>query len=179
MKVIHLVIGVVILMSSSCLTLMYGRYGRYPLTMKKEPFVSEKLRIDGVYQYKNKISGGTSEILFYKNGVILLPSGINFFSINDKPRVVEYFKTITRENNPYHDIVFAWGIFKVENNDLIIESWMSGDGGDKYQTKVFNGAILNDSVFVILNGWSDLKLDTFHFIQMPIKPDSTCPFIPY
>ncbi|MEY4904949.1 MAG: hypothetical protein RLZZ292_2764 [Bacteroidota bacterium] len=163
---------------SSCLVLLYGRYGRGPLTMARESLTSNNFMTDGFYHY-HEAGDGFLNIAFFRNGIFLVPYATPYSKTKNKAAAEAYFKTITKEKNPYHDVVFAWGVFKIQNNDLTMEGWMSGDGGNKYHTKIFNGKILNDSTFVIPKGFINPLPDTFHFVKTSVKPDSTCPFIPY
>ncbi len=178
---------------SSCLVLLYGRYGREPLSMTREDFRENSLKTDGFYHYRSGKS--FLNVVLFRNGIYFAPMATPYpKNTKDVKEAEEYFKTITKENNPYHDVVFAWGIFKIEHNDLTIEKWMSGDGGNKYRVGVGKGRILNDTTFVqenyptTINGFpfeldemmkKSKKLDTFRFVKTSIKPDSTCPFIPY
>ncbi len=161
---------------TSCFVLINGRYGREPLKMNREPMYSNKLRTDGFYNFNDGRS--FLNLVLYKNGVILTPYATPYDSKKNKIAAEDYFKTITKESNPYHDIVYSWGIFKVDSNNLTIEKWVSGDGGHKYNTMIRKGKILNDSSFVFPLGSSITKLDTFRFVKTSVKPDSTCPFIP-
>ncbi len=166
---------------SSCLVLLYGRYGREPLIMVREDLKGNSLKINGFYHYQEG-KRGFINVVFFKNGVFFVPYATpypNEDGKKDVKKAEDYFKTITKTNNPYHDIVYAWGLFNISGNDLTIETWMSGDGGNKYLTHVFESKILNDSTLVIPKGFINSLPDTFHFVKTSIKPDSTCPFIPY
>jgi hypothetical protein len=180
----------------SCSLLINGRYGRDKLTMNREPMSSNsQFKTAGMYsRIKNNSS---SNIIFFRNGIVLYANGSGYFSKNDLARVEDDFRKITKDNNPYHDVVYAWGVFKIKGDSLKIESWMSGEFGEKYRAGIWNGRILNDSTYVLNNypttingypfvldemGKRSLRkpyfwLDTFRFVKLSVKPDSTCPFI--
>lgn len=157
---------------SSCSLILNGRYGRENFNMKREPYIGEGLKTNGIYQTKLEEDYA---LFFYKNGVLLTPFCLNY-TLKEKEKTIDYFKTINKENNPCNDIVYAWGIFIVEGDVLSIESWVSGEFGHKYRTKVSNGRIINDST-IYINDWGIKDRDTFNFIALPSKPDSTNNFI--
>ena len=77
----------------------------------------------------------------------------------------------------------GWGVFKVNSDEIEIETWTSSNGG-ALKTVVERGAIIDEETFVITsfhnnyNEKTSVRNDTFHFKQFSPKPDSTNRFIP-
>lgn len=180
----------------SCNILSNRHQGREVLTMGREDFLSNELKLGGMYNHQKGIRTSLN-IVFFRNGIVLYPYATGYFNKQDMKSVEDDFRKITKDNNPYRDIVPSWGVFKIKGDSLKIEKWMSGEFGYKYRVGIWNGKILNDTTFVLnnypttINGYTFKPdemaernltkpyywLDTFRFIRTTIKPDSTCSFI--
>jgi hypothetical protein len=149
-----------------------NRYARYPLTMSKENYEGNQLNINGMYIKKDSI--GTSHMFLYRNGFVRKSTGLDIDNKTTQ-QIEEYFK-LRKSTDCCNDVVYGWGLFKVENQNITVETWVTGEMFDKYQTRTFHGKILNDTTFV-LKRFSTDGFDTFRFIPLSIKPDSTNLFI--
>lgn len=168
--------SVIIITIASCGLIPALRYRREPLTMKKEDYQGSQVRTDGFY--RNTDATGESNFFLYRSGVILNGMCIDM-GFKTADQVAERIKSIgIKHPNDCDDVVFAWGLFKIDGSKITIESWMSGTSmsSEKYRTQIFNGEIINDTT-ICLDKYISKGRDTFHFTQLPIKPDSTNNFI--
>jgi hypothetical protein len=156
----------------SCCGILYDKYGREPLIMTRENYNGSQLKINGMYL--NQRGNHLGRLFFYNNGVII--NGFCFdFDYRNSQKSEEYFKSIAGKS-PCNDIVYAWGLYQIKGNDITIETWLSGEIFDKYRTKTSYGKILNDTTFYV-DKYYTKGFDTFRFISLPMKPDSTNRFI--
>jgi hypothetical protein len=71
-------------------------------------------------------------------------------------------------------MAYLWGLFQVQDNQIRVEKWESRELST-YAIRKFSGTILNDTT--VLLKYLHTEIDTFHFIYLPVKPDSTNQFI--
>ncbi len=81
----------------------------------------------------------------------------------------------------YKNIQYGWGVWARENQQIVIEKWLSGNGGP-YPVGKYVGEIINDTTINIAftyqlppKGSEEKKL--FHFRAFEFKPDSTNAYI--
>jgi hypothetical protein len=147
------------------------RYSREPLKMAREDNLGERLKINGVYRYYDNARKIESNIFLYRNGIILQGSCADIAYKSDE-QIIAYLTSL--QHNPCLDIVYAWGVYKIEGSKIKIETWMSDPY--KYYSKMADGNIIDDTMFCIDN-WHTKGCDTFRFRYLPVKPDSTNQFI--
>jgi hypothetical protein len=149
------------------------------LKMKKTSLIPSNFRTDGYYYWGGE--NNSQCIIFYTNGVLydLFNSNQDNLINTDKYIQTEECQ-IGRKHHKYH-----WGLFTKENNNLMLEKWLIGDGG--CQAAKFQGKIINDTTILIygrlaISLKSSMKkntnhIDTLRFRHLDKKPDSTNLFI--
>lgn len=164
--------------SCACSKLLFGSE---ELTLPKQPYTGNELRIDGYYYYK--YYPGENEVyystyLLYENGIILYGGAVNETEIT---RLENDFKS-----NKWIEIQrkykYMWGVFIINGNKLLFERWYPNSPG---QPKVYinEGKILNDTTFQITTFYRPdgskrrEKDEIYHFKPFSPKPDSTNNFV--
>jgi hypothetical protein len=91
------------------------------LTIKKTPYTSENLKINGYYYNTWKVDSSTFiQINFlYRNGVFFNGSADDSIKIND---LEQLFKSGIYYKNSFNR-KYAWGTFIVEGDSIFIERW--------------------------------------------------------
>lgn len=157
----------------SILTSCRGERWDDKLTLPRQSYYGDQLRIDGYYY--NASEGRYDILLFYHDGTALYGGSP---LIADVPaREIEY------ANGVYYNFVkdtkHNWGRFVVEGNIFKREFWPPSSGGplDAY---THSGVILNDTTIQITKAWRSCKprrkndVDViYHFKRFSPKPDST------
>ncbi len=147
------------------------------LSLERQDYNDNQLRIDGYYYCLSQNNGIVYSIFFYRNGVVINGGGNSTFEELEKIFTLESFK-----NSKYR---YDWGIFIINSNKILIESWHPGSGGLGSPAFVRSGEIINDTTFVMTEVWRShhkkrtLKSinEVYHFRQFSPKPDSTNNFI--
>lgn len=150
---------------NGCSLLWYGRYGRMPLSLKRQDYVGAEIKTNGIY-YNEKFGN----FFLYKNG-IYLDGGTAWSSLEN------LLHEVTPILNKFSkDTVFDWGLFEIRDSNVVIEQWITSSdwGWGRYETKKYYGKIINDSTINIQNYPTG---QLFHFHAMPVKPDSLNVFI--
>jgi len=149
--------------------LYYSCGYRDKLSFNRESFTNKNLRIDGIYYSKPNFA----HFFLYENGV-LYDGGVRFNgSFND---LIEYYNNSDNYKNAYI-LPYNWGIYKVDNNKIIIEKWLSSDEFGGYSRVNFHGDIINDTTLIINHPAKMIGRDTFYFHKFYSKPDSINKFI--
>jgi hypothetical protein len=163
----NIILFLLLTTSISCSLLLHGRYGRVPLSISRQDCKPCALRIDGVYYNKRY-----AHFFLYSNG-ILSTGGGGFPNLSSLLK--HSLDSVVRKDKL--DTVFAWGIFQVDSSKVVIEQWVSSDdwGWERYQSSKYYGEVINDTTLFLSNYLTGP--DTFRFYAMPVKPDSTNPFI--
>lgn len=138
------------------------------LTFSKEPYLGTQIRVDGLY-YSTRKESEDQRYIFY------------FFNRNGVFRIANSSLDSTAYQNDdwtVGDARFRWGLFKINENEIIYEMWTPDD------TWIFSGLVLNDTTFHIdllqnANG-SDVRMfdETYHFVEYSPKPDSISQYVP-
>lgn len=137
-----------------------------PLTMQRMDNNTSLLKLDGYYFFEWDSDVEAIKILFlYQNGVLL--NGLSP-DLSSLPEVEERFKSGAYVDEFASQNASAWGIYKLEDDRITIEQWVSGN--QCCETVIRSGVILNDSSFIINN-------EQFTFKPFSPKPDSTNVFI--
>jgi len=157
-----------------------------PLTLQRQPYSGDELKVDGYYFYEWESDVTSLTIFFlYKNGILIYGADSpksEIINIEEDFRNGTWYK-ISKEKR------IVWGVFQINNNNntIKLEYWYPpGAGSMYYQPYIFGGEILNDTTFILTeqyivssNGTKDL-LNTFsrtyHFKKFSPKPDSTNSF---
>ncbi len=150
-----------------------------PLTLLKVAYNGGQIRTDGYY-FGNATSDDLVDIYFlYENGVFF-NSGADSLAEAQSATI-----SIDSTNEFSKRVKGAWGVFQVNGTTVEIERWQSSING--CETTVFErGDVLTDSAFIITYreyrsngqvGLEETPNSLFQFRAIPIKPDSTNPFI--
>jgi hypothetical protein len=143
------------------------------LTLKREPYVGNELRMDGYY-YETT---GTRVLVFYRNGTVNDFGGIN---LNEMDRFEEDMFT-----NQLRNLKRSWGVFQITEDEILYERWFFSPP-PSINTYFFRGKILNDTTYVINEMYrlkNGKKYDvseenyTYKFKRLDHKPDSTNQYI--
>jgi len=151
------------------------------LSIAREPYIGNQLRIDGYYYQENDGKFYTMHC-FYRNGIVLYLGG--GFSLS---QIIELENRI-QDGSFYNDakkLKTYWGVFKIENSNIKFERWYPSSGGG-LPTYVREGNILNDTTFVITESYrmkkgkkteAETRNESYYFKAFSPKPDSTNTFI--
>lgn len=172
-----ILILLVILSTSGC-SLWFPREDDF-LTIPKTPYTSNNLRLDGFYYQKWEHGTKYSNVVYlYNNGVVFQMGGYG-----DLSELTEYAgHAITFDVTDKNGF---WGLFQVESNTIVYESWVGTQLG--YLVYREEGDIINDTTFVMkersrMN--QGIKTETtsinyvYCFKEYSPKPDSTNTCIP-
>lgn len=144
-----------------------------PLSMDREDFTSDNLRIDGFYYHCD--SAYCHPFFLFQNGIFLSAGSLRIDRFDLMDSIVTDPFVVKGIRNTH----WGWGVFLVKNDTIIIEEWLPGVGGP-YPTQLLNGQILNDTTIAITgfrgrNHGSEIV--SFKFRYLKRKPDSTNAFI--
>ena len=150
------------------------------LTLEKQPYNGNELRLDGYYYYM-KDGKIFSTCIFYKNGVMINgggadPNNTNPIAFLDTVFSASFFSDQIKKDKT------RWGVFQIQDNSIVFENWLISEGSRPIGR--FSGNILNDTTFVITmqeNPYSGNVYpinNLYHFRAFSPKPDSTNVFIP-
>ncbi len=164
--------------SCACSKLLFGSE---ELTLPKQPYTGNELRIDGYYYYK--YYPGENEVYYatyflYENGIILEGDAVNE---NRIPELENKFKTLEWHNS-IKKYKAGWGLFTIDGDKILFEKWYPNSPG---QPKVYirEGKILNDTTFHITASYRpdgskrSEEDEVYHFKPFSPKPDSTNNFV--
>lgn len=154
------------------------------LSLKKESFNGNQLRLDGFY-YREKLDqkyNSTSYDFYYlyKDGTLFYVSSKDF----------NYYKREDFNLNGFQKENYNWGVFQVKEDSIVFEKWTAGEVS---KVLLYSGRVLNDTTFMINEGYGsnerkkikeirakniEKKHETYyHFKQYSPKPDSTNRFV--
>lgn len=169
----HLLIIFSLLLIFSCCRVAHE------LKLGKSAFAGNDFKLDGYY-YSLENEG---QLFFlYSDGVFIdFSCKILQFDNEElserRDSTINYYASLGN----YKNTQYGWGVWKVEDDNLIIEKWLSGSGG-AYPVGRYVGNVINDTTINIAftyqlppNGKE--KMGKFRFRQFCPKPDSTNAFI--
>lgn len=171
----RLLIYIVVFITIGC-----DKYSADPLTLSKKDFVPSVknlfLKTDGYFIEIDSAKGSSIVFFIYKNGLFVDFGGVDKGSSEEIERAISIIDSLQN----YKKRKYGWGLFEAETEDIIIEKWLSGNGGP-YPVEQFKGKILNDTTISIPFSYWPLdgseKSRTFRFQKFSPKPDSTNMFI--
>lgn len=146
------------------------------LTLEKESYTGNQLRIDGYYytQFRD-----IHRIYFlYRDGTLFSGGDVYENKLNEYEQKYQNgsFWDAKKNNKLY------WGLYNVDSDDIMIEKWHPSSGGGML-VYLHSGEILNDTTFVITKSVrpktgeeKDLN-EVYHFREFSPKPDSTNNFL--
>ena len=153
----------------------------YELTIEKEPYLGNELRIDGYYYYQEDGNGSivyTHVLFFYKNGVVFDGKSQRTGNLDT---VEKYF--LDGEHEVFLEYNDVWSTFKVRKDSLIFENWNPPTVSQGPEPILNYCEIINDTTFRVYKTklYSQKDFDevnlTYHFRKFDHKPDSTNNFI--
>lgn len=153
-----------------------------PLTLSREDNTSGLFKLNGFYYGNSETNNRRRGYIFYENGVMFAIGSL-------KEQDLDYWKGEIPKLNNYQEIPYWWGVYQVESNgNMELEKWYSTDY--EYPTVRFRGKVANDTTLLIafaavdklksttfFNDFSASVVDTFQFVPLSPKPDSTNNFI--
>ena len=156
-------------------SLMSGK--QEPLTFIKQQNNSNRLRLDGCYYSLDSSRSHVSVFVFYKNGIV---SDVGTYESSFLDSIM-IRASIPLAGKKMKQIPWVWGLYKIVGDSILTEKWYPV-GGD-YLPGINHGFILNDTTFrftalKFLNKTPMVIDETFHFLELKQKPDSTNNFIP-
>ena len=150
------------------------------LTLEKQPYNGNELRLDGYYYYRLDDGRIWNTYFYYHNGIMLY--GIETDTLDENLdkydawyRTRDFLDYIKKSKS-------RWGLFQIHGDSIVFERLLIDDGG--FPVGRFSGNILNDTTFIITkeeNPYSGNvypKNELYHFRALSPKPDSTNVFIP-
>lgn len=150
------------------------------LSLERMPFEGSELKLNGYFIEEFNQDSLRQVLFLFKNGVVFNAGWFRHPDIDDiQEQLVRGNPEKTQE------VKHEWGIFLVNSDSIIIETWDSMNYGIKYAFKS-KGQILNDSTFLLLSsirsrdeGKEDPtpQYQKFHFKKFLFKPDSLTSFI--
>lgn len=168
------IILIVVLFSFSC----KDWFEDEDFSLTREEYSGDEIKIDGYYYYYYTQDPGLASItIFYRNGVVI-------DGIGDRSTLLEIENSFS--NGKFYQgvstIKDVWGIYRVENNQIMIERIVAMGGFNRIAYTDY-GEILNDTTIHFYKHKESYKNifknmnDTLHFKQFSPKPDSTNVFI--
>ena len=148
------------------------KFAREEFSFERQDYFGSKINLSGYY-YRGIDEDRYVYNFFYNNGVILSSSLNNLATENELNDMLKSMDFSLLKELPYY-----WGVFLIDNNSILIEQWISGDGGS-YPILKSEGEILNDTTFVIqwkMNTQDNKEEDVeelYKFMNFDMKPDST------
>lgn len=142
------------------------------LTLERMNYTGNELRIDGYYYHQ--LNDVIHSFVLFNNGTYLsLGYNDNLGSLFDLDEIIKNENIIA----DLKEKQWFWGVFKVSNNNILIDRWLPGNGGP-YPVELLEGDILNDETIMITGFRQTDVEDEFKFRHLSPKPDSTNMFIP-
>lgn len=175
MKIVVLVMLVLgLIISISCCR---GMFTDEELTLQREVYIGNELKIDGYYYYIVPESNRTVIWFFYRNGVVL--HGGTYMSVDFDEIEAEMVRWYSEKRK----IKGSWGVFLIDGDKIQIETWAEAPNGVSLATFRRSGNIINDTTIHITETYYSGRNETkqvdkvWHYKQFDNKPDSTNTFI--
>jgi hypothetical protein len=144
------------------------------LTLQREDYEGNELKIDGYYYYHND-DNRTLVLFLYRNGIIISTRAYPFFDLSFvEIEMIKEYGEIGKSKT-------RWGLFTVVGNKIECEQWVSPTEGITVSKQ--SGYIENDTTFHITEQYFSYNKQVYHvneiwhFKQFSPKPDSTNNYI--
>ncbi len=175
MKKIVLILFVLgLIISISCCR---GMFTDEELTLQREVYIGNELKIDGYYYYIVPESNRTVIWFFYRNGVVLHGGTYGSMDFDEIETImVERYSQLKKLKS-------SWGVFLIDGDKIQIETWAEAPNGVSLATFRYSGNIINDTTIHITETYYSGRNETkqvdkvWHYKQFDNKPDSTNTFI--
>lgn len=166
----------------SCMLLFCCKIAQDAILQKVE-HITNDIRLEGYYFAESNTE--SDEVFFlYQDGVFLSWGGVsNSLNLNilspDEIRdsTIRHFA----ELGYYKPLQYSWGVWRIENNQIIVKKWLSGSGGaypvGKYIGEVVDTATIDIAFTYQLPPVGNERIKRFKFRKFSPKPDSTNTFI--
>lgn len=173
-KIILIILVVGLIVSVSCCR---GMFTDEELTLQREVYIGNELKIDGYYYYIVPESNRTVIWFFYRNGVVLHGGTYGSMDFDEIETImVERYSQLKKLKS-------SWGVFLVDGDKIQLERWAEAPNGVSLATFRYSGNIINDTTIHITETYYSGRNETkqidevWHYKQFDNKPDSTNTFI--
>ena len=146
------------------------------LSMQREDYAGNELRMDGYYYCYYKETDITVIYFMFRNGIIRCTGGYSRYNEDNREQeMVSYYNRFTPKTD--------WGVFIVNGNVIQYEMWIGSSSGVYASINRQSGYIENDTTFHITESYYSDRNETeqvdevYHFKQFANKPDSTNNYI--
>ena len=168
-------INCLMMLMSCCSTL----YPDEKLTMQREDYKGNELRIDGYYyrQEVTDIYSRTMVMFLYRTGIALSCGNFSTIDLN----YVE--EEMPNRYNLLQKHKTGWGIFSINENLIQVEQWVESPSGASVSIYRRSGHIENDATIHFAESYYSGRNETkqinevWHFKQFDSKPDSANVYI--
>ena len=135
------------------------------LTLARQPYPGNALRVDGYYAASGPTGDGERfvALFLFRNGVVR-------YGGSSVGRDV-----LESKFGQYGDRRYDWGVFVVEEDQIKIERWYPGDG-PHVPAIVKPGRIVDDTTFGFTSALGTSEV--YSFRRFAPKPDSTSLYLP-
>ncbi|MBV5343897.1 hypothetical protein JZU68_09975, partial [bacterium] len=147
---------VLIVVSCSC--------GIQKLSLNRQDNNTNRIRLDGFYYNNTKFQ--FEHFFLYQNGVVF--NGGFCTSYESVSKILDFYNNPSNYNHSI-DLPYAWGVYQINDDNILFEWWRSGDGLD-YPTVKFSGKVINDTTLVLDYPARAVGRDTFYFHPFKNKP---------
>jgi len=161
---------------SICMSCCSKLFPDEKLTMQREDYTGNELKIDGYYYCYFERTDVTAICFLYRNGIIISASGYLGSELNGiEKEMVAYYPKLNSK--------IYWGIFSINSNTIQYEKWIESPSGINAAINRRSGYIENDTTFHITDSYYSGTKETeqvdevWHFKQFANKPDSTNNYI--
>jgi len=152
------------------------------LSLEKESYEGEQLRIDGYYYYRYSTSKGYRLLTYflYNDGTLIYGGAPLESNQSEKEQQYASGEFYENEKNRKSN----WGVFQIDGNLIKFERWYPSQ--PPLKAYVREGEILNDTTFKITQSYRMKdgekterkdRDETFNFKEFSPKPDSTNKFV--
>ena len=173
-KIILIILVVGLIVSVSCCREMFTDE---ELTLRREVYTGNELKIDGYYYYIVPESNRTVIWFFYRNGVVLHGGTYGSMDFDEIETImVERYSQLKKLKS-------SWGVFLIDGDKIQLERWAEAPNGVSLATFRYSGNIINDTTIhfteTYYSGRNETKQidEVWHYKQFDNKPDSTNAFI--
>jgi hypothetical protein len=149
-----------------------------PMTFVQEYNESRILRLNGCYYASDSTADYSRVLIFYVNGTLLDLGAFDDLQLDS----IKKLQVIPRAHNIVKQLQLPWGLYLATDDSIKTELYYPV--GSSYKPGIQSGFIINDTTFtmtlLINSDGTDpiISNETFHFLQLKAKPDSTNNFIP-